>query len=62
MNTIHLLIAALALLLVQVLEEVEASPTISSIEPFDEVDMSLLRRAMRQQGNDCDTHVCYQPM
>lgn len=57
MNSVHLLIATLALLLAQVLKEVEASPTISSIEPFDDVDMSLLRRAMRQQGNDCDTHV-----
>nr|CAH0109840.1 unnamed protein product [Daphnia galeata] len=55
MNSNHLLLATLALFLADFLEHVQSSPTLSSIDSaFDDVDMSLLRRAMRQ-GNDCDS-------
>ena len=58
MNSNHLLLATLALFLADFLEHVQSSPTLSSIDSFDDVDMSLLRRAMRQ-GNDCDSQVAY---
>lgn len=65
MNPHHLLLLGLALCLVDVLEDVEAHPTISNnnFETFataiDDVDMTLLNRALRQQGNDCDAQVAY---
>ena len=58
MNSNHLLLATLALFLADFLEHVQSSPTLSSVDSFDDVDMSLLRRAMRQ-GNDCDSQVAY---
>lgn len=56
MNPNHLLVATLALFLADFLEQVQSSPTLSSTDSFDDVDMTLLRRAMRQ-GNDCDSQV-----
>lgn len=56
MNTNHLLLATLALFLAEILDDVQSSPTFTSIDTFDDVDMTLLHRAMRQ-GNDCDSQV-----
>lgn len=62
MNPHHLLLATMALLLMDILEDAECNPTISSrtieslASQIDDVDMTLLHRAMRQ-GNDCDSQV-----
>lgn len=62
MNPHHLLLATMALLLMDILEDAESNPTISSrtieslASQIDDVDMTLLHRAMRQ-GNDCDSQV-----
>lgn len=56
MNPNHLLLATLALFLAEILDDVQSSPTFSSIDTFDDVDLTLLHRAMRQ-GNDCDSQV-----
>ena len=55
MNPHHLLVATLALLIVELIDDAQSTPTLS-VNPFDDVDMSLLHRSMRQ-GNDCDTQV-----
>ena len=60
MNPHHILLAATALFLIDILEVVESNPTIGNFESFasqmDDVDMTLLHRALRQ-GNDCDSQV-----
>lgn len=65
MNPHHLLLLGMAFFLMDILlDDAEANPTISSIgsiESFasqlDEIDLTLLNRALRQQGNDCDSQV-----